>query len=263
MLLEIQALWKPTHWLECERMAGKHEGIAAEWDQWDADCAEPTEWNTIVPRAMSNKMVDPVCYCSSAKELDRFLAVLWLNFKYYPHLFPSGGPDHGKYAISLVDAWSNCQNTTHKQKAMTDPTEWPGVLWSNSDPCLQELDHSSQEIAKVYGDTNQRHVAVITQMQWYINIPQESVRVYLNCLKPHLWQAGLNRQKCEEVLSGIAWAGLHTSSKHNVGPTTPVCSRFDTVDEFFDKATASEVTHVENNNWQQQQHQQQQQQQQK
>jgi len=40
---------------------------------------------------------------------------------------------------------------------------------------------------------------------------------------------------------------------------SPACVRFDTLDEFFDKAAASEVTHVENMKPQQQQHQQQQQ----
>jgi len=43
---------------------------------------------------------------------------------------------------------------------------------------------------------------------------------------------------------------------------TPACGRFDTLDEFFDKAAASEVTHVENKKPQQQQQQKQQQQQQ-
>jgi hypothetical protein len=42
---------------------------------------------------------------------------------------------------------------------------------------------------------------------------------------------------------------------------TPAWSRFDTLDEFFDKAVASEVTHVVNKNPQQQQQQQKQQQQ--
>jgi len=40
----------------------------------------------------------------------------------------------------------------------------------------------------------------------------------------------------------------------------PACGRFDTLDKFFDKAAASEVTHVENMKPQQQQQQQQQQQ---
>jgi hypothetical protein len=44
---------------------------------------------------------------------------------------------------------------------------------------------------------------------------------------------------------------------------TPACARFDTLDEFFEKAAASEVTHVENKTSQQQQKQLQQQQLQK
>jgi hypothetical protein len=38
----------------------------------------------------------------------------------------------------------------------------------------------------------------------------------------------------------------------------PACSKFDNLDQFFDKAAASEVTHVENKKLQQQQQQQQQ-----
>jgi hypothetical protein len=68
-----------------------------------------------------------------------------------------------------------------------------------------------------------------------------------------------NLQKRKEVLYDIAWAGLRNSLKNKVGPRTSTCSRFDTLDQFFDKAAASEVAHVENKKPQQQQQLQQQQ----
>jgi hypothetical protein len=50
--------------------------------------------------------------------------------------------------------------------------------------------------------------------------------------------------------------------KNNDGSMMSTCGRFATLDEFFDKAAASELTNAETKKSQQQQHQQQQQQQQ-
>jgi hypothetical protein len=146
---------------------------------------------------------------------------------------------------------------------MTDPLEWACDLCAGSDPCLQDFDLFSQQMAKVYGDKDRRRVGVITLMQKYIQLRQESVRAYANRVKANWKQAGWNLQKNEEVLYDIAWAALRNSLKNNVGPRTPACGRFDTLDEFLDKAAASEVTHVENMKPQQQQQKQQQQRQQK
>jgi len=208
-------------------------------------------------------MVDPVRYCSGVKELDRFLDALHSKFNSHGHLFTHGGPDHVQYAISLLDAWSNHQNPALRQMAMTDPSEWAGDLSAQSGTCLQDFDRFSQVMAKVNGDKDRRRVAVITLMQQYIQLPQESVRAYVNRVKANWRQAGWNLQRHEEVLYDIAWAGLRNSLKNKVGPMTPACSRFDSLDKLFHKAAASEVTHVENKKPQLQQQPQQQQQQQK
>jgi hypothetical protein len=115
-------------------------------------------------------------------------------------------------------------------------------------------------MAKAYEDKDRRRVAVITLMQEYIQLPQASVRAYANHVKAHWRQAGWNLQTHEEVLDDIAWAFLRNSLKNKVGPRTPACGKFDSLDKFFDKAAASEVTHVEMKKPQQQQQQQQQQQ---
>ena len=86
---------------------------------------------------------------------------------------------------------------------MTDPSQWADDLSTESDPCLQDLDLFSQEMAKVYGNKDQRRVAVITLMQGHIQLPQESVRAYANRLKVNLRQAGWNVQKYTEVLYDI------------------------------------------------------------
>jgi len=262
MLLENQAQWKAEQKLEQVRMAAEWERMAAELDLWATEHAECGERSITGPRPNIYKIVDPVPYCGGAKDVDRFLDALPLNFNSHGHLFPPGGPDHVKYAISLLDARSNHQNTALGQTAMTDPSEWAGDLSVESGPCLQVFDLFSQEISKVYGDKHRRRVAVITVMQEYIQLPQESVRAYANCVKANWRQAGWNLQKHEEVLYNIAWAGLHNSLTNKVGPMKPACGRCDTLDEFFDQAAALEVSHVENMK-PQQQHQQQLQQQQK
>ena len=66
---------------------------------------------------------------------------------------------------------------------MTDPSEWAGDLSAESRPCLQNFKLFPQEMAKVYRDKDQHHVAVITLMQEYIQLPQESVRAYANRVK--------------------------------------------------------------------------------
>jgi hypothetical protein len=97
-------------------------------------------------------MVDHVRFCGGAKEQDQFLDALRSNVNSHGNQFPRGGPDHVKYAISPLDAWSTEQNLTLTQMAMTDPSEWAGDLSAESTPSLQDLDHFSKELANVYGE---------------------------------------------------------------------------------------------------------------
>jgi ppGpp synthetase/RelA/SpoT-type nucleotidyltranferase len=88
-----------------------------------------------------------------------------------------------------------------------------------------------------------------------------SVRAYANRLKAKWRQGVRNLLKHEEVLYNIAWAGLRNSLKNKVGSMTPASGRFERLDQFFDKATVSDLTHVKIKKPPQQQQQQQQQQQ--
>jgi len=121
----------------------------------------------------------------------------------------------------------------------------------------------SPVMGKVYGDKDRQHIAVMTPIQEYLQLPQELFRAYANHLKANQWHAGWNLQNHEDVLYDSAWAGLRNCLKNKVGPLTPTCRRLDTFDQILDKAAASEVTHVENMKPQQQQQQQPHQQQQK
>jgi len=126
MLLDKQAQWKAEQKLQRERMAAERERMAAERDQWAAKCAERPERSITSPRPNIYQMVDPVRYCGGANELHQFLDAFCSNINFHGHLFPPGGPDHVKYAISLLDTWSNHQNPALRQTAMTDPSEWAG-----------------------------------------------------------------------------------------------------------------------------------------
>jgi hypothetical protein len=97
-------------------------------------------------------MVDTVMFYGRAKELDRFLNIVSSNFNSHGHVFPCGGPDQLKYAISILDSWSNYQYHTLRQMAMTDCSEWTGNVSADSDLCLQYFNLFSPEMAKIYGE---------------------------------------------------------------------------------------------------------------
>jgi len=182
-------------------------------------------------------MGDPIRFCGGVKELVQFLDVLRSSCNSRSHLLQRGGPDDIEYAISLLETWSNHRNPTLRQTAMTDPSGMGGRLICRIRPMPTGL----RPLFTCDLDTDRRLLEVITLMQGYIQLPQESVRSYANCLKATWRHAGWNLQKHEAVLYDIAWAGLCNSLKNQVGLMTPACGRFDTFDKFFDKAAASEL----------------------
>jgi len=74
------------------------------------------------------KKVDPLWYCSGAKDLDKFLETLQSNFASHKHLFPRGDPDQVKYAVSSLDTRDNHPDLTQRQTENTDPSEWASDL---------------------------------------------------------------------------------------------------------------------------------------
>jgi len=171
MPLEHQAQWNAEQGLQWETMMAQWEPMAAQWKQWSAKCAECTKRHTTGLKRNIYKIVDPVRYCGSAKELDHFLYPLCSNFNSDGHLFPCGGPDRVKDAISLLDALSNYQKLALSEMVMRDISEWPGNLPMDSDRCLQAFDLYSQEMVKVYGAKNKCRMAVIRVVQEYILLP--------------------------------------------------------------------------------------------
>ena len=75
-------------------------------------------------------------------------------------------------------------------------------------------------------------------MQGYEQTSRESVREWKNRLQ-ELWRQAGWLGKHEEVLYGIAWAGLHDAIKTRIAPLA-VDGKFKTLDELFEKAAAAE-----------------------
>jgi hypothetical protein len=187
------------------------------------------------------KMVDPLRYCGGAKKLDKFLETLRSNFASHKHLFPRGDPDQVKYAVSFLDTWNNHPDTTQRQTENTDPSEWASDLREAKDPCLENFELFANELQKMYGDKDRRLNSATKAMQEYQQLPNESVRIYANRLKANWRRAGWSLITHEVVLYDMAWAGLRHALKTKVRPwISSGKDRFDTLDQLFDCAAASE-----------------------
>jgi hypothetical protein len=78
-------------------------------------------------------------------------------------------------------------------------------------------------------------------MQKYQQLPNEAVRVYANCLKANWRRAGWNLITHKLVLYDMAWTGRRHALKMKVRPwISSGKDRFDTLDQLFDCALASE-----------------------
>jgi len=187
------------------------------------------------------RMVDPLRYCGGAKEMDKFLVILRSNFASHKHRFPTGDPDQVKYAVSFPDTWNNHPDTTQRQTKNMDPSEWASHLRQAKDPCLQNFELFANELQKMYRNKD-RHLNSATQaMQKYQQLPNKSVRIHANRLKADRRRACWSLITHEVVLYDMAWAGLRHALNTNVRPWIPGSEdRFDTLDQLFDCAVASQ-----------------------
>jgi len=207
------------------------------------DRSRPTERNeTSEPTQLKIfKMVDPVRYCGGAKEFDKFLESLRSNFDSHKHLFPKGGPDLVKYAISFLDTWNNHTDASQRQTENTDRSEWASDLRDDAHPCLQDFELFAQELMKMYGDKDRRLNSAMKAMQEYQQLSNESVRVYANRMKANWRRAGWNLITHNVVLYDMAWPGLRHALETKVRPWIPKDKdRCETLDELFNCAAASE-----------------------
>jgi chemotaxis protein histidine kinase CheA len=227
LLFEQQAEWKE-----------ERTQMLAEFDR-----SRPTERNETSEPTKSKifKMVDPVRYCCGAKELDKFLESLRSNFDSHKHLFPKGGPNRIKYAISFLETWNNHTDASQRQMKNTDPSERASDVRDEAHPCLQDFELFAQELMKMYGDKDQRLNSAMKAMQEYQQLPNESVRVYANRMKANWRRAGCNLITHDVVVYDMAWSGLRHALKTKVRQWIPKDKdRFERLDELFDSAAASE-----------------------
>jgi len=234
MLLQHQDWWKAGYRRERERMTAEREWVAANRDHRAAKHSKHAKRCTIDPKTHIYKMVNPVGYCGSAKELDQVLDALHSNWNSHHPLFPCGGPDHVKDTISLRNGWTDLQHLGIWKTAMTDHLEWAGDLSAEPEPILQDFDLLAQWQTKVDGDHNRCRAAVIRPETKSIPLPHGSVGAYANHLIANWRLTGWNQQKHKEVLYNIAWAGLRNSPKTNGWPMKPACRSYDTMDEIVD-----------------------------
>jgi len=187
------------------------------------------------------KMVDPLWYCSGAKELDKFLGTLRSNFASHKHLFPRGDPDQVKYAVSFLDTWNDHPDITQRQTENTDPSEWASDLREATDPCVENFELFTNELQKMYQDKDRRLNSATKAMQEYQQLPNESVRIDTNRLKANWRRASWSFITHEVVLYVMAWAGPRHALPTKVRPwISSGEDRFDTLDQLFDCAVASE-----------------------
>jgi len=187
------------------------------------------------------KMVDPVQYCSGAKELDKFLETLQFNFASHKYLFPKGDPEQVNYAVPFLDTWNIHPDMTQQHTENMDPAVWASDLREAKDPCLDNFEIFANELQKMYGDKDRCLNSTTKAMQEYQQLPNEAVQVYANRLKANWRSAGWNLILHEVVLYDMARAGLRLLLKLNDRPwISSGKDRFDTLDQLFDCAAASE-----------------------
>jgi len=186
-------------------------------------------------------MVHHLGYCGGAKELDNFLEKLRSNFASHKHLFPIGDPDQVKYAVSFLDTWNNHPDTTQRETENTDPSEWASDLREAKGPCLDNFEIFAKELQKIYRDTDRGLSSAKKAMQEYQQLPNESFRIYANRLKANWRRAGWSLIPHEVVLYKMACVGLRQALQTKVSPWISCGkARFNTLDQLFYCAVASE-----------------------
>jgi len=186
-------------------------------------------------------MVDPLQYSSGAKELDKFLETVRSNVASHKHLFPRGDPEQVKYGVSFLNTGNNHPDMIQRQTENKDPAKWASDLREAKDLCLDDFELFGNELQRMYGVKDRCLNSSTKAMQEYQQLPNKAVRVYANCLKVNWSRASWNLITHELVPYDMAWAGLRPTLKMKVRPLISSSKdRFDTLDQLFDSAAASE-----------------------
>jgi hypothetical protein len=123
---------------------------------------------------------------------------------------------------------------------MTDLVEWLLNHQRDSDSCLEDFEACTEEMQRMFGDTDRILNAVLQFMTDFLNGANELVRVYANQIKANWRSAGWLPQD-DKNLYEIAWSGLLPELKSKIKPFSPHNGSLDSMEELFDPAADSEV----------------------
>jgi hypothetical protein len=123
---------------------------------------------------------------------------------------------------------------------MTDLVEWLRDLWRGSDHCLEDFEAFSEEMQKIYGDTEGKPNAAMKCISDLLQGANEPVRVYANRIKAN-WRAAGFLPQDNKNLYEIAWRGLRPGRRSKIKLLTSKNGRVDSMAELFDRGADSEV----------------------
>jgi hypothetical protein len=144
------------------------------------------------------------------------------------------------YAVFVLDSWNIHPDSTEQQTENTDPSECPCYLQEAKDWWFENFELFPNDRQKMYKDNDSCLNSATKSMLEYQLLPNQSVRIYANCLKGNWRRAGGNLITHEVIVCDIAWVGLPHTLKMKVSPWISSSNdRFNTIDQLFDCAAAS------------------------
>jgi len=194
------------------------------------------------------KMPEPEKYCGGAIELDDFIALLRSNFESHGDLFPNGGPDKVKYALSFLGTWAQHPNTQMHKTEMIDPSTWGRNLRTANHACLHDFDAFAKEMLKTFGDPDRELKAAGKTFETYQQGEDESVRAYGHRIRSNWRAAGWDEDANKQVLYDLTWHGLRPGLRGKFQHLSGTKDRrFKSIDELLDTAASADTARPNRN----------------
>jgi hypothetical protein len=132
------------------------------------------------------KLTQPKRFCGAAQELEIFICALRANFRTHSQLFPNGDSDKVQHALDHLRSLANHSDQSQQKTSMTDPVSWGQELRNQENLCLEDIDLSSTELRKMYGEKEWELNAApraYHQFPQGYHDPKEGVMAYSNRLR--------------------------------------------------------------------------------
>jgi len=144
-----------------------------------------------------------------------------------------------KYGESHRCTWNIRPDPAWRQSKMTNLVGCLGDLRRDSDPSVDEVETLSEEMQKMYHDTDQKLSTAMKCMTNFLQGAKELVRVYANRIKANqraVWCLPQDNKK----LYTVAWRGLWTGLKSSIKELMGRNVNYDRIEQRFDCAPDSE-----------------------